>query len=70
MKKLIKLSILTTFSAGGVISLGSSRIIKSSSDMYCPARAEMQFTFSGYSAIASYLAVVLITVNEYGVSAY
>lgn len=57
-------------SVGGTMSLGASRIIKQKSDSYGPARAEMQFSFSGYGSVASYSSVVGITVNSYGVSAY
>ena len=57
-------------SVGGTMSLGQSRIIKSHSDSFGPARAEMQFSFSGYSGVASYSGVVGITVDNYGASAY
>ena len=57
-------------SGGGTISLGTSRIVKSKSNYAGPARAEMQFSFSGYLGIAAYSGVVGITVDSRGVDAY
>lgn len=57
-------------SVGGTMSLGQSRIVKSHADSFGDARAEMQFSFSGYGGVGSYSGVVGVTVNQYGASAY
>lgn len=49
---------------GGTMSLSSPRIIRSEATITTPARAEMDFTFSGYGGIGSYSGVVGITVGN------
>lgn len=60
----------SSYAGGGSMSLGSSRIIKSTSDYSGPARAEMQFSFSGYGGVVSFSGVVGITVNSEGADSY
>ncbi|MBV1817779.1 hypothetical protein L0P54_00665 [Anaerosalibacter bizertensis] len=53
-----------SIAGGGTMSLSSPRIIQGTATITSPARAEMDFTFSGYGGVGSYSGVVGITAGN------